>query len=112
MPLLLRYKRGKMRDNGRPIFTKEELKKIIEDAGGPAAIYASLKIFTERSNRMFAAMERLTEQYPHKWGSILDNGELCIGDTRRDVMDQLEKAGQTGTPVIKYLDPDPPLMII
>ena len=95
------------------MFTKKEVREIVDAHGGPAAIIAGLRAFGKRVERMQRAREELIEKYPNRWVSILDDGQICVGDSLEQVMAEVESKGQRpAETVIEYLDPDPPMMIV
>jgi len=93
--------------------TKENVRKIIEENGGVAAIHAGLKDFEQRAKLMNTIHDDLVKKYPNQWVALLRGGKMCVGDTLTELMSEIDEKGLDRTSAfIKYMATDPPLMIL
>ena len=90
-----------------------EADKTIAILGGKEAILDSLARFDEVLDRFDQEEAALTEQYPHKWVAVSKNGIEEVGDSIEEVLDACRSRGLTNPDVVvRYLDPDPPVLIL
>ena len=62
---------------------------------------------------MWEARPELMEKYPDKWVAITMDGVVAIGDSKNDVLDEVESQGvRRRDVVVEYLETDPPVLIL
>ena len=53
------------------------------------------------------------EKYPDKWVALAMDGVVAIGDSKNDVLDEVERLGvRRRDVVVEYLETDPPVLIL
>ena len=93
--------------------TKDYVRKIIEENGGAAAIHAGLRDFGQRAKLMNTIHDDLIKKYPNQWVALLRGDKMCVGDTLTELLSEIDEKGlDRKSAVVKYLDTDPPLMVI
>ena len=66
---------------------------MIEDMGGAGALIDDLDEFHELRARMREEHCRLIEKYPDKWVAMGKGGVLAVGESKREVFDEIEVQG-------------------
>ena len=85
----------------------------IEAIGGPEQIARDLTDFSRRCDIMAAHRREWTAKHPCKWVALTDDDELTVGDDLDDLTRKLVEGNKRrNNAVIKYLDPNPPIMIV
>ena len=87
--------------------------RVIEEMGGARAILDDLSEFRQLVDRMWKARPELMEKYPDKWVAVAMDGVVAIGDSKNDVLDEVESLGvRRRDVVVEYLETDPPVLIL
>ena len=93
--------------------TKERARRIIRKVGGAATIRDGLRRYRRQAGLMVALRKELTDRYPNKWVAMSDDDVVCVGDTLKDVLAELDRKGiSRGDAVVEYLDTEPRSMIL
>ena len=100
-------------NDSEPLLSEAEVMRIIEEAGGPAAINEGLREFRQAFVRMDEERAQLTAKHPYKWVVMGTDGVLAIGDTMEQVLEEIKDGGKRPQNVfIDFMDPDPPELIL
>ena len=87
----------------------ETLKKL----GSAAEISQRIRTYSEAVSRLSARYEELAAQHPKRWAALLNDGEVCLGDTLDDLLRQCdERKINRDSVAIRFLDPERQVVIL
>ncbi len=88
-------------------------KQIIERMGGLEAILKAMSDYQQVLERMDLEQDVLVQKYPHKWIVMGRDGFLAAKDTLIEAREFAKGNGLKNPDVLfRYLDPDPPALIL
>ena len=91
----------------------EYVMKVIEGMGGPRAIHEDLLEFRRLVDRLWGQQDELMKKYPDKWVALSMDGVVSVGDSRRALLDEVNRLGlQRRDVVIDHLQTNPPILIL
>ena len=86
---------------------------MIEDMGGVGGLIDDLDEFHELRARMIEDHSRLIDKYPDKWVAIGKDAVLAVGESKREVLDEIEIRGiRRSAAVVEFMDTDPAELIL
>ena len=86
---------------------------MIEDMGGVDLLIDDLDEFHQLRARMIEEHSRLIDKYPDKWVAIGKDGVLAVGESKREVLDEVEIRGiRRSSAVAEFMDTDPAELIL
>ena len=86
---------------------------MIEDMGGVDRLIDDLDEFHELRARMVEEHGRLIEKYPGKWVAMGKDGVLAVGESKREVLDEIENRGiRRSAAVVEFMDTAPAELIL
>ena len=89
------------------------LDEVIEELGGAQAIQEQSDTFKQVVAYFYANESFFIEEHPYKWIAVTKDRVVAIGDSMESVFDE---AGQKGffnpDVLVRFLDPDPPALIL
>ena len=92
---------------------KDYVKEVIEGLGGARALMDEMDEYHEIVARMRKERASLVERHPDKWVAMGKEGVIAVGASMDEVLREVEGRGLHGADVvIKFLDTDPPLLIL
>ena len=87
--------------------------QIIERMGGQEAILKAMSDYQQVRERMDHEQDALVRKYPHKWVVMGREGCLVAVDTLIEAREFVEENGLKNPGFLfRYLDPDPPALIL
>ncbi len=90
-----------------------DVERAIEEMGGMEVIRKEFAEFEKVISRMHSDEDELTRKYPYKWVAVGKDGLLEVGDTLEAVVVAVKSRGLKNPDyVVRYLDPDPPDLIL
>lgn len=96
-----------------PLFDKTYVMSVIEDMGGARAILDDLGDFRQLVDRLWEERPGMMESYPDKWVAVGKHGVVAVGDSMRDVLDEVESLGiRRRDVVVEHLQSNPPVLIL
>ncbi len=99
-------------NDSEPLLSEAEVMKIIEEAGGPAAINEGLREFRQMVDRLWREKPSLLHKYPDKWVAMGLDGVVAVGDSMDAVLEEAENRGLRKKVVVEFMDTDPPELIL
>ena len=91
-------------------FPKNE---IVERLGGREAVVQSMETLESVHRRFEAERSVLLEEYPYKWAIIGEEGLLAVRDTFQETREYVRDYNLKNPGfLVKYLDPNPPVLIL
>ena len=92
---------------------KAEIEAAIAFAEGRERIARDLADYTRRSRWLNEQVLELLETHPNEWVAVPEGDELVFADSRDDLVAKLREADKPiYTAVMKFLNPNPPKLII
>ena len=86
---------------------------MIEDMGGVGLLIDDLDEFHKLRARMIEEHSRLIDKYPDKWVAMGKDGMLAVGESKREVLDEIEIRGiRRSSAVVEFMDTDPAELIL
>ena len=93
--------------------SRAEIEEAIALAGGRERIARDLADYTRRSRMLNDCVLELLETHPNEWVAIPEGDDLVFADSRDDLRVKLRESGKPiNTAVIKFLNPNPPILVI
>ena len=92
--------------------SKAELETLL-GLGSAAEISQSIHAYSEAVSRLSARYEELAAQHPRRWAALLNDGEICLGDTLEDLLQLCDERKVDRTSVaIRFLDTERQVVIV
>ena len=89
------------------------IEEVIAAAGGKERIAKDLADYTRRNRMLNDRVLELLETHPYEWVAVPEGDELVFADSRDDLRVKLRESGKPiNTAVIKFLNPNPPILVI
>ncbi len=89
------------------------VKTVIEELGGAQELAAGMREYHEIVVRMRTEQAELIKEHPDKWVAMGGDGVLAVGDSMKEVLEEVERQGvDSGETVVEFLDTSPPLLIL
>ena len=86
---------------------------MIDEMGGVGLLIDDLDEFHKLRARMIEEHSRLIEKYPGKWVAMGKDGVLAVGESKREVFDEIETRGiRRSAAVVEFMDTDPADLIL
>ena len=93
--------------------TTVDFDEILAEFGGAKQLAAIMADCDRRSRLLNSMMDDLLKAHPHAWVAMPESGDLIFAPSNEALLDQVRAAGQpTNTAVVRFLDPNPPAMIL
>ena len=91
------------------LYDPDYVMKVIEDMGGPRAIHEDSLEFRRLVDRLWEEQDELMESCPDKCVAVSLDGVVAVGDSRRALLDEVDRLGlQWRDVAIDHLDTNPP----
>ena len=89
------------------------VKMVIQELGGTQKLAAGMREYHEIVVRMRSEQAELIKKYPDRWVAMGRDGALAVGDSMKEVLEEVERQGvDRGETVVEFLDTSPPLLIL
>ena len=86
---------------------------MIDEMGGVGLLIDDLDEFHKLRARMIEEHSRLIEKYPGKWVAMGKDGVLTVGESKREVLDEIEIRGiRRSSAVVEFMNTDPAEFIL
>ncbi len=95
------------------ILSGHELERTIAEMGGEEEMLERLAAFGEVVDHYEAHLPEILERHPGQWIAYTKDGVVVSGDDARKVVTEAVSKGLRNPYVIyRFVDPDPPVMIL
>jgi hypothetical protein len=108
-----KLRRAVMTYDGPTLPDQYDAEQIIEYMGGQEAIFKAMSDYQQVLERMDHEQDVLVRKYPNKWVVMGQEGFLVATDTLIEARKFAEENGLKNPDILfRYLDPDPPALIL
>ena len=92
---------------------KDGFDDFIEAFGGVEQMFKIGDDCDRRFRLLYGRVLELMEEHPRQWVALAEGDVWVFADSHEELLRRLKKKGlRSGFAVIKYLDPEPPILIL
>ena len=89
------------------------LDEVLESVGGVEALHERMDRFERVMRHFFDHKAEWTEQFPHRWVVVTEDGVFADTALLEDALELASKANlQSSDFTVQFLNPDPPMLLL
>ncbi len=90
-----------------------DIEAVVEASGGVEQIHRDLADFRRRFKLLDSQVPKLVEARPNEWVAMPEGDDMVFAASFDELLARLREAGRpTNTAAIKFLDPNPRVLIV